>query len=261
MIRSLNDLKNYEYEARDGAIGRVRDFYFDDRTWTVRYVVLETGRWLFGRRVLVSPEAIESTDWNARRVRLGLSKQMIEDAPAASTHEPVSTQHIVDLHAHYGWPLYWTIGPSAMDSAAPVPAIGDLEEPQDGPASADDIEVHLRSVDEVTGYSIAARDGAIGSIDDFGCEEASWKIRYLVADTRKWLPGKRVVLSPDWVERIDWREREVRTELHRSRIEQSPPFDPMRPINREYEEVLYDFYGRPKYWTEGGPHAERAQSS
>lgn len=261
MIRSLDDLKHYTFQARDGDVGRVQDFYFDDRSWTVRYIVLETGRWLPGRRILVAPEAIDATDWQTKRIQLGLTQETIEKSPRAELHEPVSQQHLEDLHAYYGWAPYWNTEPSPM-GGIPIPRFGHPR--ADAAAHESDSKTedaaHLRSVDEVLGYSIEAEDDSIGVISDFGCEEGSWTIRYLVVDTRKWLPGKRVAVSPDWVERVDWPEAAVHVDLPKRRIEESPAFDPSEPFNRETEEVLYDFYGRPKYWSESSPRERQDQS-
>jgi hypothetical protein len=103
-------------------------------------------------------------------------------------------------------------------------------------------------VNEVTGYHIEATDDRIGHVYDFIIDDESWTIRYLVVDTGKWLGGKKVLLAPGWINRIDWQERQVKVFLTHGQIEKSPDFDPSRPVNREYEVKLYDFYGRPHYW-------------
>ncbi|MBK9166200.1 MAG: PRC-barrel domain-containing protein [Bryobacterales bacterium] len=107
---------------------------------------------------------------------------------------------------------------------------------------------HLRSVREVSGYRIRAADGEIGRVADFIVDTDGWAIRYLVVDTRNWLPGRKVLVAPRWVQSIDWGDRLVHVRLHREDIKNSPEFDPNEPVNREYEARLYDYYGRPRYW-------------
>jgi sporulation protein YlmC with PRC-barrel domain len=106
----------------------------------------------------------------------------------------------------------------------------------------------LRSLEEVKGYHIQATDGKIGHVEDFIVDDESWEIRYLVVDTRKWLHGKQVLLSPKWIQEIKWLESNVYVDLSREAVRNSPKYDPFSPVNREYEIRLYDYYGRPKYW-------------
>ena len=106
----------------------------------------------------------------------------------------------------------------------------------------------MRSIDEVTGYYMQAPDGEVGYLDDFIVDDKNWTIRYIVLDTRKWLPGKKVLISPQWINRISWSDGKVFLDLDRESIKESPEYDPSLPVNRQYEERLYDFYGRPKYW-------------
>jgi hypothetical protein len=107
---------------------------------------------------------------------------------------------------------------------------------------------HLRSTREVIGYNIQASDGEIGHVEDFIVDDETWIIRYMVVNTRDWLPGKKVLVAPRWIEKVTWAESKVYVELTRESVKNSPEFDPSAPVNREYETKLYDYYGRPKYW-------------
>ncbi|HKK71663.1 MAG TPA: PRC-barrel domain-containing protein [Candidatus Krumholzibacteria bacterium] len=249
MIRSLDDLTRYAFRARDGDVGRVHDFYFDDDAWIVRYLVVDTGRWLPGRTVLIAPQAIEGIDWNERTIDLDLTKEQIEKSPELDEDEPVSRQKESELFDYYGWQPYWLATPGAMDSVAPVaplrsrPVSGRIGEPADGG------DPHLRSVREVNGYAVACTDDDAGEVHDFACEDDTWTIRYLVVDTRRWLPGRKVLVALDWIASIDWAGQRIELELTSEKMKESPEFDPTAPVNRRYEERLYDFYGRPRYWT------------
>ena len=107
---------------------------------------------------------------------------------------------------------------------------------------------HLRSVREVSGYHLAATDGELGHVEDFILDDETWSIRYVVIDTRNWLPGRQVLISPSWVREVDWGLRKVSVDMTKQQVKDSPEYDPKMPINREYEARLYDFYGRTRYW-------------
>jgi len=245
MLRSLKELFYYNLASKDGEIGRCKDFLFDDRFWTIRYMVAETGKWLPGRKVLVSPISLGEPDWGARLFPVRLTKKQIEDAPGLDQDAPVSRQYEMAWTQFYGWPHYWG-GPLAWGSA-PLPDMVYDERLTDkqsrGVRSGDD---NLRSADEVTGYHIQATDGEIGHVEDFIVDDATWTLRFLVVDTRNWLPGKKVLIKISWVDSVNWLERKVTINLPRETIKNSPEYDPSIPVSREYEELLGDFYRRAK---------------
>jgi hypothetical protein len=247
MLRSTKELYGYKIEALDGTIGKVDDFFFDDKGFdngfVVRYLVADIGSWLADRRVLISPVTIGEPDWSGGMVTVKLKKKDIESSPPYDADKPVSRQHEIDLHNHYGWPFYWTA--AAMGGIPPKAPIKDDKEEVSG-------DPHLRSIKEVMNYHIQAEDDQeVGHVEDFMVDDISWILRYMVVDTRNWLPGKKVLVAPPWIETFKWSESKVYVDLKRDTIKDSPPFAPEAPINRKYEEVLYDFYGRPRYWVEG----------
>jgi hypothetical protein len=245
MLRSLNDLRNYAIHAKDGNLGTVYDFFFDDHEWVVRYLVVDTGNWLPGRKVLVAPASFSAAHWSLRRLDLDLTKEQIERSPPVAADEPVSRQLEARLSEHFAWPAYWQ--PHAL---GPIPVYARLNagKQEAGGPEVRQGDPHLRSVREVTKYHIAAKDGAVGHVEDFIAEDETWTIRYIVVDTRNWLPGKRVLVAPTWIEAVKWGEGKVHVALSRETIKGSPKFDPTVPVNREYETRLYDYYGRPVYW-------------
>jgi hypothetical protein len=251
MLRSLDSLLRYEINATDTNLGKVDDFFFDDCEWRVRYLVVDTGRWLPGRRVLLSPVAVGQADWAARQVHVNLTKEQIENSPGIDTHAPVSRQKEKELTAYYGWPVYW--GPHGIE--APPPLVGQQAEgtatasqPSGGSTAVAQDDPSLRSMKEVTGYHIEATDGEIGHVEDFIADDEDWTIRYAVVDTRNWLPGKKVLVAPWMIRAVRWRESRVHLELTREQVQGAPEYDPSAPVNREYETQLYDYYGRPVYW-------------
>lgn len=247
MLRSLNEIKGYTLQATDGDIGGIKDVFFDDQSWTLRYFVASTHRWLPGRKVLISPASVGEPDWTAQVLPVSLTKEQIKESPPLKTEEPLSRQHEENLSVHFGWPAYWgpigggALGQPFSPSVPPQP----LEQTEDRPPEGDP---HLRSVDEVDGYHIEGEDGEVGHVQDFIVNTEDWVLRYLVVDTRNWLPGRQVLISPQWAESIDWYGESVHVELTREAVRNSPEYNPDEPVSRDYEIRLYDYYGRPKYW-------------
>jgi uncharacterized protein YrrD len=248
MLRSLKALRGYTVRATDGDIGTVDEFYFDDQSWAIRYLVVDTGNWLVGRKVLIFPASLGPPDWEASVLPVVLSRQQVADSPSIEADQPISRQKEDEFLKYYGWPAPgWTAAPSMAYPAA-MDTIAAIEAQADESAEEDEGDPHLRSMQEVLGYDIQARDGEIGHVDDFIVDDEPWMIRYMVVDTRDWLPGRQVLVSPTWVTQVRWDERAVHVDLSRETIQNSPEFDSSKPVNREYEERLYDYYGRPKYW-------------
>lgn len=249
MLISTNAMLIYKLAAVDGPIGKVKDFLFDEAHWAVRWMVASTGNWLPGRKVLISPISLGEPDWNSRLFPVRMTKGEIESAPGLEADEPVSREYERKYFNQFSWPYYW--GGVGIWAGGITP--GSLFVRQESarqdtlpPEAGTDV---LRSVDEVTGYHIQATDDDVGHVEDFIVDDVSWKLRYIVVDTRNWLPGRKVLVAPDWIESVRWADGMVSVSLSRAEIRESPQFDPTVPINREYETRLYDYYGRPVYWT------------
>ncbi len=245
MLRSTNEMIGYRIRASDGDLGKVKDLLFDDAAFTVRYLHVDTGRWLPGRQVLLSPESVVEPDWQERVVVVRLTRKQVEDSPDLRSDLPVSRQYEEALAEHYQWAPYWMPGSGLFSGAPPPPPpavrSGDERAQPHG-------DPHLRAFKEVKGYEIRARDERIGHLGDLIVDTDGWSLRYLVVDTGNWLPGRKVLVSPAWVLRVDWVEGQVGVDLTAEQVRNSPPYDPSAPVNREYEIVLHDFYGRRTYW-------------
>jgi hypothetical protein len=249
----MKELRGYKIHANDGEIGKSHEFYFDDQFWLIRYLVVNTGKWLPGRLVLISPFSLDQPVWSEKLFPVNLKKKQVEDSPEIDIAKPVSRQREIELAEYYNWPMYWagagTSVPGTMTIPSKIVKDDDTKRSTEEPERGDP---HLRSSREVLGYSIEASDGEIGHVEDFIIEDGSWIIRYMIIDTRKWLHwlpgGRKVLVATTWIDRVDWSEAKVFIDLSRDQIENSPEFDPSVPVNREYEVLLHDFYGRPKYW-------------
>ena len=229
MLERVNELMGRKLLATDGEIGEVRDLYFDDAHWTVRYLVVATGGWFSGRDVLVSPASLDPARTPKEPVTAKLSRKEIEESPGVETDRPVSRQYEAAHARYFGYPYYWVgphlWGPGAVPIAGPATAWR-VAWPSDPAAEAVDEgkwgDTHLRSAKEVTRYRIEARDGAIGHVLDFLIDRESWAIRHMLVDTRNWLPGKHVLIAPRLIERVDWPVFAVHLRMTRDEVKRSP---------------------------------------
>lgn len=247
MLDKAKTLKGYRLDSRDGEIGTVEEFYFDDKHWTVRYLVANTGNWLTGRQVLISPYALAAVSKEERHIAVNLTKRQIEESPSLTTDKPVSRQFEDEYYGYYGWPVYWS-GPY-MWGAYPY-IVRKPDEWRKSLADEKGWNPHLRSTKDAGGHHIQATDGEIGHVDDFILDDESWAIRYLVVDTKNWWPAKKVLVAPRWIERVSWPESKVFVNLSRETIKQAPEYVEDAPLTREYETELYQHYGRPGYWVD-----------
>jgi PRC-barrel domain len=231
-------------DCLDGEIGTVEEFYFDDQYWTIRYLVADTGNWLTGRQVLISPYALVGVASEKQNITVNLTKKQIEDSPPLNNDKPVSRQFEEAYYGYYGWPIYWS-GPLM----GPDPYIAlDREKQRESTERAKAWDAHLRSTRDVSGHHIQATEGEIGHVEDFIIDDETWAIRYLVIDTRNWWPGKKVLVSPQWIERVSWSESKVFVNLSCEAIKQSPEYSEVSLLNREYEARLHRHYDRQGYW-------------
>jgi len=240
--------KGFSIEATDGRIGTVSDFLFDDSTWKLRWLVVDTGNWLNDRKILIHPSAIDKADVPVKALLVKLTREQVEKSPSIATDEPVSLQMEYGLYGYYGVDPLWGQGYYGGNAIAKPVAAPDFREADVTAALGQSHrpgDPHLRSLAEVTGYNIHATDGEIGHIESFLIDDDGWDIRYLVANTRNWWFGRHVLLSPASVATIAWDQRKVDLNLTCYKIKGSPPWDPTSLLDRAYEQVLHAYYQWP----------------
>ena len=198
MLRSINAVFGSLIHATDGELGKVCDVLFDDRGWTVRYLIVETGDWLARRQVLIAPAAAGKPDWDNGMVPVELTMEQVRNSPDIDTAKPVSLQEETEMNLYYGWPTYW---PGMYPPPIPDPNSGRPDSPDGDP--------HLRSVKEISTYLAHAADGELGKIDHLLMEDANWFIRYLVVSTGSWLSGQQLLVATRWVGSISWSDKQI----------------------------------------------------
>jgi hypothetical protein len=251
MLCTVKTLKGCRLNSLDGVIGRVKEFYFDDRHWTVRYLVADTGNWLPGRQVLISPYSLVAinSDIDKQQIEVDLTKKQIEDSPPIDSDQPISRQFEQDFSKHYDWPMYWC-GPYPWGCDRHIERDHEKWKTSYQGKKTSPGDHHLRSTQAVAGYHIQALDGEIGHIEDFIIDDETWAIRYLVVNTHNFWPGNKVLISPQWIESVSWHRSEVHLNLSRETIKQSPEYSEQFLLTRDYETELHRYYNRKGYWFE-----------
>jgi hypothetical protein len=265
MLRNVNDLYGFSVTASDGPIGELRDCYFDDQTWTIRFFVVETGPWLGGRKVLISPIALRGLDWNGKALSASMTRDQVKASPDVDTRKPVSRQHEVEQFGYYGYPFYWGDallwggGPRPGTSLAGFESVPLPTEPREAARFAQaqlkrhrdrGDDPHLRSCRTIERYHIHATDGDIGHLESLLVDDAAWTIRYLVVNTSDWWLGHEVLLAPQWIADIGWLNATVSVDLTRQAVKDAPPYDANALPDRAQERALFDHYGRADHWSE-----------
>ncbi len=231
MLRSADHLREFHLHARDGNIGYIDDLLFHDDQWKVRYVVVDTSQWLPGRKVLLIPEVLGSPNDKDKLVSTEFTREQVGGSPDIDTDQPVSRQMEIDLFEYYGWSAYWGGGHGGFTT----PVMADVDpEKQELSGATPPGDPHLRSVRAVERYSIEAEDGPIGHVEDFVVDDVDWTVRYLVADTRKWLPGRHVIIAIESIERIHWKGRLVAVRLSKEQVKNSPAYHPGEPMDPQH---------------------------
>ena len=247
MLRTMEDLEDYSIGATDGSIGRVKDFYFDDERWIVRYFVVETGAWLANRRVLISTMSIHAPNWLNRLLPVSMTRQQIEESPVIDTGRPISRRHETSLSGHYGYPYYWRL--AVLQDQVPHRPMTPAENARKADASlAEHDDHHLRSCKTVMSSHIRAPDGDVGHVCGFLIDEENWAIRYLIVDTRNWWLGHQVLIAPEWIEGMSWDDHTVSVKLTLTALRNAPPYRAKTQFDRDAETKLHDHYGLPGYW-------------
>jgi hypothetical protein len=255
MLHAISALKGFAIEATDGRIGTAVDFLFDDRSWKVRWLVVDCGSWLAGRKVLIHPSAISYAGFEYKRFEVTLTKAQVHGSPALLEHQPVSQQMQSHLYDYYGWDPDWSgsyfggtmggMAPSMM--APPSPGAQMQAEPRTaGAPTPQGGDPHLRSVVEVIGYYIQATDGEIGYVENLMLDNEDWSLQYLIVYTSSWWLGQSVLIAPHAVTGIDWFNRQVQLDVPREKVKLSPSWDPLVALDESSRTDLHAHYDWPR---------------
>lgn len=225
MVRSGNKLTGFSVHAKDGEIGRIYDFIFDEFLWTIRYAEIDIGRWVPGKVVLLSTQVLGPSALSTIDTKLTIKQ--ITNCPTIDPQEIPSRKYEEELHNYFSWVYYWA---------------------EQREVSQYRISCKLQSVFSLIGFKLQAIDGEIGHLDDVLIDDLEWKIRYLVIDTGTWFSGKKVLVSPLWDGRVDDNSHILKIDVSMEKIKSAPPFDYSIPLTNEYEVILHQHYHKKPYW-------------
>jgi hypothetical protein len=273
MLRTMKDMEGYTIGATDGIIGEVRDFYFDDQVWVIRYLVVDTGEAPAHRKVLISPIAIGQPNWSEKVFPVALTRVQVKGSPDIDTNKPVSRQQEMAYAGYFGYGNYWGGGglwgaglyPDILQAGRQVKATdggghenhghkGALKA-KSGPVHWQG-DLHLRSGNAVARYYVNASDGDIGHVEGFLVDERSWAIRYVIVNTSNWWLGHKVLIATQWIDYVSWAESKIDVNLTRQAIKDSPPYDAAMSFTPEHEAGIHAHYGRVGYWPRDAKDAE-----
>ncbi len=266
MLITTSKIERSKVIARDGAMGRVDTFLFDEEQWVVRYLVVRHGPPLLRRHSLLSVASVRGpAGADDSGITVDLTRKEVKHAPSADLARPVSRRKEEQFHRYYKIPVYW--GGSGLWGSAMTPmeagTVTYEPESQTEPIGAREDEYHLRSTREVEGYRVetadaeagdgkagSAGDRGVGTVGGFLIEDATWAVRYLRIDPHESLGGGRLYVSPRWVGEFSWIENKMTLEMQSSRLREIPTFGVQETLSRNEEEQLHGFFEKPGYWEE-----------
>ncbi|HEY0056648.1 MAG TPA: PRC-barrel domain-containing protein [Pedobacter sp.] len=260
MLQSIHKLIGYTLGASDGEIGKIRDFYFDDESWKVRYLVVETGGWLSNRKVLLSPAALEMPHRDAEAFPVNLSKDQIKNSPDIDTDKPVSKQQEEELHRHYSWPdndragvgfmttgmVGGVIAPGvpfeeriAIEVAKEGKDSEDLFDQNNSQNSTENLsgDKHLRSYKATIGHAVKGTNEELGEVEDFLIDD-SWSIPYMVMETGSWYVGDKTITSTKNIQKIEWQNSTVLINQSIESLKKNFEFDSSQLNAADFEQNL-----------------------
>lgn len=257
MLHSVQNMIGFTLGAIDGEIGKVKDIYFDDKSWQLRYLVVETGNWLFGRKVLIAPVAIQDINIDSHMFLVNLTKDQVKHSPDIDTEKPFTAQDEASLNHHYSWPVnvgagvgFVTTGMVGGVVAPDIPfeeriaqEFNDSNENK-AEASQDPHEErsHLRSFKEFNDYKIFAADSEFGQADDLLIDTKTWSIPFMVIEAGTWYSNKQLFTPTNGINKIDSTNATIFVDQTSTMLKESPEYDSHNPIDPDLENDLRRYY-------------------
>lgn len=221
MLQNIKQFYGGKLGASDGDIGHIKDFYFDDKTWVIRYLVVDTGSWLTGREILLSPHSFGQWDAEKKTLGVNLTRKQIEKSPSPDLHRPVSRQYEIEFYHYYGWPTYWEGADIWGMGALPLAVSPAQIPPEPGTKHQHRDDKHLRSTHAVKGHTIHATDGDLGHVTGFRVDDKQWTIHDLVVESGHWFSGKEIMIPVSKIEKISYEDFKVTVKLTQADIRQT----------------------------------------
>jgi sporulation protein YlmC with PRC-barrel domain len=264
MLRNSQYLEGCAIAATDGVIGEVKDLYFDDEAWVIRYLVVSTGTWLLNRKVLISPYSIGQPRLARKSLPAALTMEQVRNSPDVDTDKPISRQYEMQYLKYYRYPSYWGstglwgvgVNPNLLPMNSGINWSAEeyrrAEVAREESGRREHYDSHLRSCNAVMKYHIHATDGDIGHVNALLVDDDTWAIRYLIVQTSNWWLGHEVLIAPQWIADVDWYDSKVSINLTRQAVKDAPRYDASVTLDREQEAGIHEHYRRAGYWAVEG---------
>jgi hypothetical protein len=248
MLWNASALNGYPIQATDGTLGTVADLLYDESDWAIRWLVVDTGEWLSGRRVLLPVAVLGQPDPQSFHLPVNLTMRQVEESPDVDDSEPPSKGIGTRIREHYeilrGEDHFLWGG----DDGHPPDVIPPDQPPQSATASPAELQgarrdVIVRGISEIAGDLIEATDGDIGHAEDFLVDTALWQVRYLIVHTSSWWPGEKLLVSPLSINSIDWAQSVIHLDVSRQKVRSGPSYVATEAIDGAFEELFHTYYG------------------
>lgn len=219
----MKSLRGKRIAAQDGWIGALDDLYIDAERWRVRHLVVDTGVWLHGRRVLLPPASVAPGGLAGKAIGVALTREEVQNSPGVDADPAVSELLQWAQAHHYGKRSYWEghvpLRLTPAQFVAPLGAEHPDAEAQDKAVGAEQAarRSHTHSARELLGYRVLARDGALGYLEDVLLDDEGEMPAMIVA-IPAWMAHQAVALPPRMVEQIDCARRALRSRLTRAQL-------------------------------------------
>lgn len=233
-------MTSYTVLATDGEAGKIDDLYFDEKTWGTAYAAVRIGSRIGGRRVFLPPTALGKPDWEREEFPVAYSKRQVMNSPDfAICLQAFREDERRDRNE--SWIPIWMPSPDVgLGIMMLVNSEGSDKRLQNSSLEEDD--PHLRSANAVMGCRVHATDGTIGHVSDLLVDDSTWTVCYLVVSTSRWMPRRRVLITPQSVNTISRVEGLVYVDLTIRKLKSSllhdSPMSTSQGTRGEVAEVL-----------------------
>lgn len=210
MLLGIKQLIDMRIAALDGTIGHVFEFYFDDHSWVLRYLIAQTGNILTRRRVLLAKESFGQLVRTSTAFPVNLKKKQVRNSPDIQSTLPVSHQRAQQIYNYYGWPYYFGEIPAIDSASSPHP-----EEHHDS---------HLRRIRQIIKYTVISRTGKAGRVANLLLDNHNWTIPYLIIKTGPLISNQNVIVPTFLATIPDMKKPIIQIETSAQKIQTAPLF-------------------------------------
>ena len=230
-------------------IGTICGFVVDKRSWNVSHIVVQIGKGLEDQNVLISQLAFGKPLLSDKVFPVSLTKGRSGIQSSDDFTDLSACSYVTKLEVCLGPPNGWALVRPMPLPAFPMPMVSSfyVMENASSTQGEQNCDVRPQSCRDLIGSSVQATDGRVGVVDDLIVDDDCWLVRYVVLDTGRWFPGRKVILSTSWLKHASEDDPTLLMDLTSEAVKDGPTYDPGVPINRELESGIFAHYDRRPY--------------